>query len=67
MSVMGAAGIELQEEEELQELQKEKKVSNRHLTQLLCRCQATPSAPCSSITFPNPPPSAATPVTRRPK
>jgi len=65
MSVMGAAGTEMQEEEELQELQKEEEVSNRHLTQLLCRCQATPSAPCSSITFPNPPP-AATPVTRQP-
>ena len=53
MSVMGAAGMELQEEEELQELQKEKEVSNRHLTQLLCRCQATPPV---HLTPPSPSP-----------
>jgi hypothetical protein len=38
MSKRGAAGKEVQE---LQEEEEEEEVSNRHLTQLLCRCQAT--------------------------
>jgi len=43
MSMRGAAGKELQElQKEEEEVQKEEEeVSNRHLTQLLCRCQAT--------------------------
>jgi len=41
MSVRGAAGEKLQELQEEEEEKEKEEVSNRHLPQLLCRCQAT--------------------------